>query len=141
MAERTAKLATFAWEGIDKRAPASKARGRLQRHQLKAELRRQGIAAKRVRKKTQLFGSGGGKKITTEDIAVFSRQLATMMAAGVPLVQSFEIVGRGHENQKMQELILAIKADVEGGTSLDEALGKHPRYFDELFCNLVQAGE
>ena len=142
MAERTAKISTFAWEGIDKRGARVKGEGQASNvTSMKAELRRQGIAAKTVRKKTQLFGSGGGKKIVTEDIAVFSRQLATMLDAGVPLVQAFEIVGRGHEKKKMQDLILAVKADVEGGTSLSEALGKHPRYFDELFCNLVQAGE
>ncbi|MEO1202212.1 MAG: type II secretion system F family protein, partial [Pseudomonadota bacterium] len=80
-------------------------------------------------------------KITTGDIAVFSRQLATMLAAGIPLVQSFEIVGSGHENAAMQELIMNIKADVEGGASLAEALGKHPVYFDDLFVNLVESGE
>ena len=72
---------------------------------------------------------------------MFSRQMATMMSAGVPLVQSFDIVGRGHNNPAMQELVLSIKADVEGGTALTEALRKHPLHFDDLFCNLVQAGE
>ena len=81
------------------------------------------------------------KKITAGDIAVFSRQLATMMNAGVPLVQAFDIVGRGHENPAMQDLLLTIKADVESGTALAEALSKHPLYFDDLFCNLVRAGE
>ncbi|HPQ26785.1 MAG TPA: type II secretion system F family protein, partial [Gammaproteobacteria bacterium] len=76
-----------------------------------------------------------------KDIAIFSRQLATMMSAGVPMVQAFDIVGRGHNNPAMAEMILAIKADVEGGTSLTAALRKHPLYFDDLFCNLVEAGE
>lgn len=83
----------------------------------------------------------GKGKITMGDISIFSRQLATMLAAGIPLVQSFEIVGNGHENQAMQKLILAIKADVEGGSALAEALAKHPLYFDDLFVNLVEAGE
>jgi type IV pilus assembly protein PilC len=82
-----------------------------------------------------------GGKVKPEDIAVFSRQLATMLAAGIPLVQSFEIVGAGHEKPAMQKLILDIKADIEGGTSLHEALGKRPLYFDDLYVNLVEAGE
>ncbi|CAK0742042.1 Type IV pilus assembly protein PilC [Gammaproteobacteria bacterium] len=81
------------------------------------------------------------KKIIPKDIAVFARQLATMMSSGVPLVQAFEIVGRGHENPAMQELILSIKSDVESGSTLAETLAKHPLYFDKLFCNLVFAGE
>ena len=83
----------------------------------------------------------GGGKITTGDIAIFSRQLATMLAAGIPLVQSFEIVGNGHENAAMQKLILSVKGDVEGGSSLAEALAKQPLYFDDLFVSLVEAGE
>ena len=81
------------------------------------------------------------KKITAKDIAVFFRQLATMMSAGVPLVQAFEIIGRGHDNVSMRDLILKIKSEVESGTSLSEALAKHPIYFDELVVNLVNAGE
>jgi type IV pilus assembly protein PilC len=108
---------------------------------VKASLRRQGINPLKVRRKPKsLFGTSK-KKITSKDIAVFSRQLATMMTAGVPLVQSFEIVGRGHENPAMSELILAIKSDVESGTSLADALAKHPLYFDDLYVNLVRAGE
>ncbi len=84
---------------------------------------------------------GGKKKITSKDITVFSRQLATMMSAGVPLVQAFDIVGRGHDNPSMQDLILSIKNDIESGTALAVALAKHPLHFDELFCNLVPAGE
>ncbi|MCG8013156.1 MAG: type II secretion system F family protein, partial [Candidatus Thiodiazotropha weberae] len=81
------------------------------------------------------------KPITSADVTVFSRQLATMMSAGVPMVQAFDIVGRGHENPSMQELILTIKADVEGGTALADALKKHPLHFEDLFVNLVRAGE
>src|SRR5262249_51707532 len=106
---------------------------------LRAELRRQGIAPSRIRKQTQAFAKGG--KVKPEDIAVFSRQLATMLAAGIPMVQAFEIVGNGNDKPAMQKLILDIKADVEGGTSLHEALGKHPLYFDDLYVNLVEAGE
>ncbi|CAG0907796.1 unnamed protein product [Cyprideis torosa] len=107
---------------------------------VKADLRRQGITPTKVRKKAQpLFKKKS--KITGQDIAIFSRQLATMMAAGVPLVQSFEIVGRGHENPSMQELILTVKADVESGNNLATALSKHPDHFDELFVSLVDAGE
>src|SRR5207244_11797601 len=105
---------------------------------LAAKLRRQGATPSRIRRQRQ--GRTGGK-VNAGDIAVFSRPLATMLAAGIPLVQSFEIVGNGHEKPAMQKLILDVKADVEGGTSLHEALGKHPLYFDDLYVNLVEAGE
>ena len=108
---------------------------------IKAELRRQGINPLKVKKKSALFAGAKKKKILPKDIAVFFRQLATMMSSGVPLVQAFEIIGRGHENPSMQELVLAIKNDVESGSSLSDALSKHPLYFDELVCNLVNAGE
>jgi len=93
----------------------------------------------RVRKQTVLFQKRG--KVLPADIAIFSRQLATMLGAGIPLVQAFDIVGKGHENPAMQKLIFAVKADVEGGNALAEALAKHPLYFDDLFVNLVEAGE
>ncbi|MGY8797098.1 MAG: type II secretion system F family protein, partial [Woeseiales bacterium] len=105
-----------------------------------ADLRRQGVVPNRIRKQSPgLFR--GTAKITPGDIAIFSRQLATMLGAGIPLVQAFEIVGAGHENASMQKLILAVKTDVEGGSSLAEALAKHPIHFDDLFVNLVEAGE
>src|ERR1700741_4822038 len=129
----------FAWEGRDKRGARVKGKSLApDEAALRAELRRQGIAPSRIRK--QRDGRRGGK-VDMGDIAVFSRQLATMLAAGIPLVQSFEVVGNGHEKAAMQKLILDVKADVEGGTSLHEALGKHPLYFDDLFVNLVEAGE
>jgi len=132
----------FTWEGMDRRGSRVKGETRAANIALvRAELRRQGVAPTKVKKKPKPLFGGGKKKIKTADIAIFSRQLATMMAAGVPLVQAFDIVGRGHENPAMQDLILAIKADVESGTALTQALRKHPRYFDELFCNLVAAGE
>lgn len=106
---------------------------------IKADLRRQGIVPKRVKKKSTVAASQ--KKITAGDIAVFARQLSTMMRAGVPLVQSFDICGNGHSNPSMRHLILSIKSDVEAGGTFASALRKHPLYFDDLFCNLVEAGE
>jgi type IV pilus assembly protein PilC len=130
----------FTWEGMDKKGNRVKGKSLApDEAALKADLRRQGIAASRIKKQSQAFKSGG--KPTPGDIAVFSRQLATMLAAGIPLVQSFEIVGNGHEKPAMQKLILDIKQDVEGGTALHEALRKHPLYFDDLYTNLVEAGE
>ncbi len=106
----------------------------------KNELRKQGINPLKVKKKPKpLFG--GAAKIKPSDIAIFARQIATMMQAGVPLVQSFEIIGQGNENQSMQKLIFTIKTEIEGGVPLAEAMSKHPLYFDQLFINLVNAGE
>jgi type IV pilus assembly protein PilC len=129
----------FLWEGKDKRGKVVKGRSVAKDEtSLRAELRRQGVAPSRIKKQS---GKVAGGKVKAEDIAVFSRQLATMLAAGIPLVQSFDIVGAGHENPAMQKLILDIKADVEGGVSLHEALAKRPLHFDDLFVNLVEAGE
>src|SRR5579871_5709411 len=129
----------FAWEGRDKRGARIKGKSLAPDEQtLRAELRRQGVAPSKIRK--QRDGRRGGK-VNAGDIAVFSRQLATMLAAGIPLVQAFEIVGNGNEKAAMQKLVLDIKADVEGGTSLHEALGRHPLHFDDLYVNLVEAGE
>jgi type IV pilus assembly protein PilC len=130
----------YSWTGMDKKGNRVSGKSLApDETALRADLRRQGIAVSRIKKQAQAFKSGG--KVTPEDIAVFSRQLATMLASGIPLVQSFEIVGNGNEKPAMQRLILDIKADVEGGTSLHEALGKHPLHFDDLFVNLVEAGE
>ncbi|OOG23601.1 type II secretion system protein F [Thioalkalivibrio denitrificans] len=131
----------FIWEGLDKKGSRIKGETAAATEVLaRAELRRQGINPLKVRKKPKsLFG--GKKKITPKDIAVFLRQMSTMMEAGVPLVQAFDIVGRGHENPSMRELIMSMKSDVEGGTTFSAALGKHPRYFDDLVVNLVNAGE
>jgi type IV pilus assembly protein PilC len=129
----------FAWEGRDKRGARIKGKSLAPDEQaLRAELRRQGVAPSKIRKQRQ--GRKGGK-VNAGDIAIFSRQLATMLAAGIPLVQAFEIVANGNDKPAMQKLILDVKADVEGGTSLHEALGKHPLYFDDLYVNLVEAGE
>ena len=130
----------FTWEGTDR--TGKKVKGKIvstSEAAVRAELRRQGVVPTRVRKQSMLFRKQG--KVTPADIAIFSRQLATMMTAGIPLVQSFDIVGAGHENPAMQKLILAIKGDVEGGTALADALAKHPLHFDDLFVNLVSAGE
>jgi type IV pilus assembly protein PilC len=130
----------FSWSGMDKKGNRVSGKSLApDEAALRADLRRQGIAVNRVKKQAQAFKSGG--KVNASDIAVFSRQLATMLAAGIPLVQAFEIVGNGNDKPAMQRLILDIKADVEGGTSLHEALGKHPLYFDDLYVNLVEAGE
>ena len=131
----------FAWEGMDRSGKRVKGETpATDENAVRADLRRQGIHLTKVRKK--LKGPGGGKKrIVPKDIAVFSRQLATMMTAGVPLVQAFDIVGRGHDNPGMQDLILSVKNDIQSGTALTLALAKHPLYFDDLFCNLVGAGE
>jgi type IV pilus assembly protein PilC len=130
----------FIWEGKDKRG--HKIRGKAlaaNEAALRADLRRQGVAATRVKTQSRAFRSGG--KVNNEDIAVFSRQLATMMSAGIPMVQAFEIIGNGHEKPAMQRLVLDIKTNIEGGSTLHESLAKHPLYFDDLFVNLVEAGE
>ncbi|BBM02343.1 type II secretion system F family protein [Microbulbifer sp. GL-2] len=108
---------------------------------VKAQLRKQGIIASRVQKKPKPLFGGGKKKVKPGDIALFTRQLATMMKAGVPLVQSFEIVADGLDNQGLKDLIFKIRDDVASGTAFADALRKHPLYFDNLFCNLVASGE
>jgi type IV pilus assembly protein PilC len=130
----------FIWEGKDKRG--HKIRGKtlaVNEAALRADLRRQGVAPTRVKTQSRAFSSGG--KVSNEDIAVFSRQLATMMSAGIPMVQAFEIIGNGHEKPSMQKLVLDIKSNIEGGSTLHESLAKFPLYFDSLFVNLVEAGE
>jgi type IV pilus assembly protein PilC len=130
---------SFLWEGKDKRGKVVKGKSLAKDETaLRAELRRQGVAPSKIKKQS---GNIGGGRVNAGDIAVFSRQLATMLAAGIPLVQSFDIVGAGHEKASMQKLILDIKGDVEGGVSLHEALAKRPLHFDDLFVNLVEAGE
>ena len=128
----------FIWEGKDKRG--HKVRGKAlaaSEQALRADLRRQGVAATRVKTQRKV----GGGKVQPQDIAVFARQLATMMSAGIPMVQAFEIIGNGHEKPSMQKLVLDIKSNIEGGSTLHESLAKHPLYFDDLFVNLVEAGE
>ncbi|MEY3788169.1 MAG: type 4 fimbrial assembly protein [Pseudomonadota bacterium] len=141
MAEQTEQI-DFLWEGIDKNRKKSNGVISAKTDLIaKTELRRQGYLVTKIKKKPKPFFSPRVKAITPGDIAIFSRQLATMLAAGIPLVQSFDIIGKGHENPSMQALLLSIKANVESGDTLAEALKKNPLYFDELFCNLVDAGE
>ncbi len=141
MAKKPAEKIEFLYEGTDRQG--KKVKGEvfaLNENLAKGELRKQGINPLRLKKKPQpLFGSKN--KVLPEDIAIFSRQMATMMSSGVPLVQSFDIIGLGHENPAMSKMIMALKADVEGGTNFSEALKKFPLYFDDLFVNLVNAGE
>ena len=135
---KAAKEAYFAWEGKDKT-------GKLVRGEMRAVsdtvvnsmLRRQGILVTKLKKRS----TAGGKAIQQKDIAVFTRQLAAMMSAGVPLLQAFDIVARGHPNPRMMRLLNEVRTDVETGTSLSAAFRKHPMYFDALYCNLVEAGE
>lgn len=141
MAEKAQKLESYIWEGKDRRG--NKAKGELTGSNLalvKAQLRKQGIIPDKVKKKPKpLFG--GKKKITPFDIAMLTRQLATMMKAGVPLVQSFDIVADGLENKGLQELVMSIRNDISSGTGFASALRKHPKHFDDLYCNLVESGE
>jgi type IV pilus assembly protein PilC len=141
MAEKAEKLQAFVWEGKDRKG--NKSKGELNGTNLalvKAQLRKQGIIPDKVKKKPKpLFG--GSKKITPFDIAMLTRQMATMMKAGVPLVQSFDIVADGLENKGLQALVLNIRNDISSGTSFAGSLRKHPRHFDDLYCNLVDSGE
>lgn len=128
----------FEWEGKDKNGKT--VRGEIRaggEAAVSAMLRRQGILIRKVKKRR----TSGGRKISQKDIAVFTRQLATMMRAGVPLLQSFDIVGRGSSNPRLTKLLADIRTDVETGTSLSSAFRKFPLYFDSLYCNLVEAGE
>jgi type IV pilus assembly protein PilC len=139
-ATATKKDIQFIWEGKDKRGHKVRGKALAANEQaLRADLRKQGVAPTRV--KTQGSGLRGGGKPQPQDIAVFARQLATMMSAGIPMVQAFEIIGNGHEKPSMQKLVLDIKSNIEGGSTLHESLAKHPLYFDDLFVNLVEAGE
>lgn len=132
----------FVWQGTDKYGKKTKGETQGTSQALvKAQLRKQGIATTRIRRKSkELFGPKK-QKIKPADVAVFTRQLATMMKAGIPLVQSFEIVAEGLENASMRTLVLKIRDDVASGNNFADSIRKHPRYFDDLFCNLVDSGE
>ena len=128
----------FSWVGVDKRG--KEVSGDIQavsEINAKIALRNKGITVKKLKKNNNFFA----KKVKQEDVSVFTRQLATMMKAGVPLIQSFDIVANGHENPSVSKLLYDIKNDIETGTSLEKAFAKHPEQFDELFCNLIGAGE
>jgi len=132
------KQFNYSWTGKDKSGKIIKGETRAAGDAaVAANLRRQGIQVVTIKKAK----TGGGKSITEKDITIFTRQLAVMMKAGVPLLQAFDIVGRGHANPSVGKLLLDIKTDVETGSSLGQAFRKHPKYFDALFCNLVAAGE
>lgn len=141
MATVAAKTQTYAWQGTDRQGrPAQGETIGSSQAIVKAQLRKQGIVAKTVKKKSKPLLQSK-KKIKPADIAIFARQLATMMKAGVPLVQSFDIVAEGLENPSMRDLVIEIKNEVASGTSLANSIAKHPKYFDELFVSLVAAGE
>lgn len=132
------KEALYLWEGKDKAGKVVKGEMRAPGEAtVSAQLRRQGINVKKIKKSS----GRGGKKITQKDLTLFTRQLATMMKSGVPLLQSFDIVGKGHSNPSVSKLLNDIKTDVETGSSLEQAFRKFPLYFDDLFCNLIGAGE
>ncbi len=142
MATSAARGSTFTWSGTDKTGRSTKGEiSATTSSMAKAQLRRQGIKPKTVRKKTKPLFGGSGKPIKPADVSIFTRQLATMMKAGVPLVQSFDIVGEGLEKPRMRELVENIKNDVASGSGLANSLAKHPRQFDELYCSLVASGE
>ena len=136
--KRDVKEFTFSWTGTDKAGKTMRGEMRAGGEAVvNAILRRQGIKVLRVKK----VKMGGGRSITDKDITLFTRQLATMMKAGVPLLQAFDIVGKGHSNARVQQLLFAIKTDIESGSAMKQAFEKHPLYFDALFCNLIGAGE
>jgi type IV pilus assembly protein PilC len=141
MAQKAIKTSVFAWEGIDRQG--AKVKGELSGTSpalIKAQLRKQGVNPQKVRRKSASLFSAG-KKIKPMDIALFTRQMATMMKAGVPLLQSFDIIGEGFDNPRMRKLVDDLKQEVASGTSFAASLRKHPLYFDDLYCNLVDSGE
>jgi len=140
-AAKVIQPSTYKWEGKDRKG--TKVAGEMQGTNpalVKAQLRKQGVLVTKVNKKSTIFSSKG-KKIKPLDIAFFTRQLATMMKSGVPIIQSFDIIAEGTENPNFQKLIHEIKVDVAAGNTLADSLRQHPKYFDDLFCNLVESGE
>lgn len=142
MAVTQAVSTTFLWEGRDKRGVKLKGQQIASSpNMVRAELRRQGINPIRVKKKPKPLFGGAGRRITAKEISIFSRQLATMLKSGVPLVTSFQIIAGGVKNPRMRTMVEKVRAEVEGGGSLFEALAQHPAQFDELYTNLIMAGE
>ena len=142
MAEKALQTSVFKWEGTDRKG--AKVKGELNGQSpalVKAQLRKQGINPSKVSKKGKSLLGGAGKKIKPMDIALFTRQMATMMKAGVPLLQSFDIIGEGFDNPNMRKLVDEVKMEVAAGNSFASSLRKKPQYFDDLYCNLVDAGE
>ena len=137
-APKEAKESVFEWEGKDRNGKQVRGETRaVGENQVRAALRRQGVIPTKIKKRRM----SAGRAIKPKDMAIFTRQLATMMKAGVPLLQAFDIVGRGNPNPSVTKLLNDIRTDVETGTSLSVAFRKFPRYFDNLYCNLVEAGE
>jgi len=142
VARATMELQPFVWEGTDKRGVKMKGEQLAKNaNLLRAELRRQGINPGQVKVKPKPLFGAAGKAVGPKDIAFFSRQMATMMKSGVPIVSALEIIGSGHKNPRMKKMVDNIRTDIEGGSSLYEAVSKHPVQFDELYRNLVRAGE
>ncbi|WP_448144010.1 type II secretion system F family protein [Stenotrophomonas bentonitica] len=142
VARSTMEMQPFVWEGTDKRGVKMKGEQVAKNaNMLRAELRRQGIMPGVVKPKPKPLFGAAGKAVGAKDISFFSRQMATMMKSGVPIVSALEIIGSGHKNPRMKKLVDTIRADIEGGSSLYEAISKHPVQFDELYRNLVRAGE
>ncbi|KWV10835.1 type II secretion system F family protein [Xanthomonas translucens pv. translucens] len=142
VARNISQQVPFVWEGTDKRGVKMKGEQTAKNaNLLRAELRRQGITPSVVKPKPKPLFGAAGSKISTKDIAFFSRQMATMMKSGVPIVGSLEIIGSGHKNPRMKKMVGQVRTDIEGGSSLYEAISKHPVQFDELYRNLVKAGE
>jgi len=142
IARNTNQLLPFVWEGTDKRGVKMKGEQQAKNlNMVRAELRKQGISPTVVKPKQKPLFGAAGSRITPKEIAFFSRQMATMMKSGVPIVSSLEIIGDGHKNPRMKKMVGQIRADIEGGSSLYEAISKHPVQFDELYRNLVKAGE
>ncbi|CAM0121760.1 type II secretion system F family protein [Stenotrophomonas maltophilia] len=142
VARSTMELQPFVWEGTDKRGIKMKGEQLAKNaNLLRAELRKQGINPGQVKPKPKPLFGAAGKAVTSKDIAFFSRQMATMMKSGVPIVSALEIIGSGHKNPRMKKMVDGIRTDIEGGSSLYEAISKHPVQFDELYRNLVRAGE
>ena len=143
MAARTApsdRVNTYTWNGVDR--SGKRLSGQIKSADelyVREQLRKRGVLRARVRRKSALFETR--QKVSAADVAYFTRQLATMLEAGVPMVSSFDIIGRGHDNPAMTELLMTVKGRIEGGLSLDEALAQHPRQFSDLYVNLVAAGE
>ena len=141
-AARTNPLQQFVWEGTDKRGVKMKGESSSKNaNLLKAELRKQGINPTVVRTKSKPLFGAAGKAITSQEIAIFSRQIATMLQAGVPMVQAFEILGSGQKNPRMRDMLMDIRDSIAGGSSLSEAMARHPVQFDSLYRNLTRAGE
>ncbi|WP_448134274.1 type II secretion system F family protein [Stenotrophomonas rhizophila] len=142
VARSTMELQPFVWEGTDKRGVKMKGEQPAKNaNLLRAELRRQGIMPSVVKPKPKPLFGAAGSAVGAKDIAFFSRQMATMMKSGVPIVSALEIIASGHKNPRMRKLVDTIRGDIEGGSSLHEAISRHPVQFDELYRNLVRAGE